>query len=205
MMLKGGRSPEGNRSKSEWKSRWLGSLPASRPRTSPPSGAAWDNEQDRRALLAAGVRRLRALQGVDRRAQARRLHRRLQRPHVGVLARDRADLRPRLRGRIPDRRRGLGPAQGAAGQRPSRARLAHRPVAHPRRIRHHHRQQDGGRSRPHRAALADVRPARRMAVPGRSRSPSTSCVIRCRPGTAATSWARRSARRSSPSTRTCAS
>ena len=37
MMLKGGRSPEGNRSKSEWKNPWLESLPASRHRTSRPS------------------------------------------------------------------------------------------------------------------------------------------------------------------------
>ena len=90
----------------------------------------------------------------------------LQRPRVGVLGRDDPDLRARLRGRVPARRRGLGPAPGAGGEGPSRARLAHRPVGHSRRVRPHHRQQDGGRPRPHRAAQPDVRLAEGMAVPG---------------------------------------
>ena len=113
MMLKGGRSPDGNRSKSEWKNPWLKYVAGVATSHIPAIGAAWDNKKNRRALLAAGVQRLRSFQRMDRQDQTGRLHRRLQRPHVGVLARDRADLRHRLRGRIPDRRRRLGPAQGS--------------------------------------------------------------------------------------------
>ena len=76
------------------------------------------------------------------------------------------DLRARLRGRIPARRRRLGPAAGAGGEGPSRARLAHRAVGHPRRVRPDALQQDGGRPRPHGAAQPDVRLAEGMAVPG---------------------------------------
>ena len=68
--------------------------------------------------------------------------------------------------RVPAGRRGLGPATGAQGRRPSGARLAHRPERDPGRLRPDHRQQDGGRPRPHRAAQPDVRPA---AEPGPAR------------------------------------
>ena len=43
---------------------------------------------------------------------------------------------------------------------------AHRAVGDPRRVRHHGGQQDGGRSRPHRADESVVRLAEGMAVPG---------------------------------------
>ena len=43
---------------------------------------------------------------------------------------------------------------------------AHRAVGDPGRFRPDHRQQDGRRPRPHRAAVADVRPAAGVAVPG---------------------------------------
>ena len=101
--------------------------------------------------------------------QAGRRHRRLQRPRLGVLGGDDPDLRARLRRGVSARRRGLGPAPGAGGQGPSRARLAHRAVGHSRRVRPHHRQQDGGRSRADRAAQPAVRQAEgRVAVPGHS-------------------------------------
>ena len=139
------------------------------------------------------------------RDQARCRDPRLQRPRLGVLARDHPDLRARLRRGIPAGRRGLGAAAGAGGEGPSRSRLAHRAIGHPRRVRHHHRQQDGGRSRPDRAAVADVRPARGMAVPGHSALRQRHPSIRRRPAIAATCSARRSARRSNPSRRICAS
>ena len=61
------------------------------------------------------------LEEVDRRAEARRRHPRLQRPRLGVRARDHPDLRARLRGGVSARRRGLGPAAGAVGEGPSRS------------------------------------------------------------------------------------
>ena len=98
---------------------------------------------------------------------------------------------------FPDRRRRLGAAAGAGGEGPSGSRLAHRAIDHPRRVRHHHRQQDGGRSRPHRAAVAAVRAARRHGRSGhpavRQRHPISAADRRI----AATCSARRSARRSS--------
>ena len=103
---------------------------------------------------------------MDGEDQAGRRDRDLQRPRVGLLGRDHPDLRARLRGGVPARRRGLGTASGAGGQGPPRACLAHRPVGHSRRVRPHHLQQDGGRSRPHRAAQPGVRLAEGMAVPG---------------------------------------
>ena len=100
---------------------------------------------------------------------------------------------------------GWGPRTVPPVKGPSRARLAYRAVGHPRRVRPHHRQQDGGRSRPHRAAHPDVRPAQGNGRARSFRSPSTWWSIRCRPEIAATCWARRSARRSNPIRRTCAS
>ena len=69
-------------------------------------------------------------------------------------------------------------------------------------FRSHHRQPHGRGPRPHRAAVADVRPA---AAPGRAasfRSRSTSCSTRRPPASAAISSARRSAAPSRASTRT---
>jgi protocatechuate 4,5-dioxygenase beta chain len=63
-------------------------------------------------------------------------------------------------------RRGLGPAPGAGGQGPSGTRRAYRAVGDPGRLRPDHREQDAGGPRPHRAAVADVRPTRRVALPG---------------------------------------
>ena len=77
--------------------------------------------------------------------------------------------------------------------------LAHRAVRHPRRVRSHHRQQDGGRPRPDRADEPAVRPAQgRLAVPGHPARGQRRACIRRRPGIAATCSARRSARRSNP-------
>ncbi len=121
---------------------------------------------DRGTVLEAGLFRLREIEGMDGEDQARRRHRGLQRPCLGVLGRDHSDLRARLRGRVSARRRRLGAAAGAGREGPSRACRAYRPVGHSRRVRPHHRQQDGGRSRPHRAAEPDVRLAQGVAVPG---------------------------------------
>ena len=106
------------------------------------------------------------------------------------------DLRDRLRGGVSARRRRLGPAPGAGGEGPSGARLAHRAVGDPRRVRPHHRQQDGRRPRPDRAAEPDVRLAEANGRARSSRSRSTWCSIRRRPAIAASCSARRSARRS---------
>ena len=126
-----------------------------------------DRQQaDRGAVLEARVLRLREVQAMDGGGEARRRHRGLQRSCLRVLGRADSDLCARLRRRIPARRRGLGAAAGAGGQGPSGARLPHRAVGHSRRVRPHHRQQDGGRPRPHRSAQPDVRLARSVAVPG---------------------------------------
>ena len=113
--------------------------------------------QDRGAVLEAGVLGLREIQ--EWMAETK--------PDVAIVVyNDHAsafsveidpDLRARLRRGISAGRRGLGPAAGAGGQGPSGARLAYRPVGHSRRVRPHHRQQDGGRSRPDRAAEPVVR------------------------------------------------
>ena len=117
--------------------------------------------------METGVLRLREIEGMDGEDQARCRHRGLQRPRLGVLGGDDPDLRARLCGGVSARRRGLGPAPGAGGQGPSRARRPHRAIRHPRRVRSHHRQQDGGRSRTDRADEPLVRAAEgRMAVPG---------------------------------------
>ena len=103
---------------------------------------------------------------MDGAGQARRRHSHLQRSRLGVLGRDGADLRARLRRGISAGRRRLGPASGAGGEGPSAIGRPHRPIGHPRRVRHHRGQQDGGRSRPHRADESFVRLAEGMAVPG---------------------------------------
>ena len=130
----------------------------------PAIGAALDLGKTRRALLAARLRRLREIEGMDREGEARRVHRRLQRSRDGLLGRHRADLRARLRGGIPARRRRLGPAPRAGGEGASRTCRAHRAIGHPGRFRPDGRQQDGSRPRPHRAAEPHVRPAEGMAV-----------------------------------------
>ena len=224
MMLRGGRSVEGNRSRSGKYAKPASSIvKADKPK---PKAAA--RERNAVARIIAGVTSShvpaigaaidnhrtdepywqRVFEGFERskewmaQDQAGRLHRRLQRPRLGVLGRDDPDLRARHRDRIPDRRRGLGPASGAGGEGPSRARLAHRAVGDPRRVRSHALQQDGGRPRPHRAAQPDVRLAEGMAVPGHSARGQRRACIRRRPATAASISARRSARRWSPIPRT---
>ena len=121
--------------------------------------------------MEAGVLGVREIAGVDARGQARRRHHRLQRPRLGVLGGNDPDLRARLRRGIPARRRRLGPAPGAGGRGPSGARLAHRAVGDPRRVRSHHLQQDGSRSRHDRADEPAVRQGRQgfaLALPGHS-------------------------------------
>ena len=81
---------------------------------------------------------------------------------------------------FPPADEGYGPRPVPVGARPPRPRLAPRGVADPRRVRHHPRQRDAGRPRPHRAAVGPVRPARGVAVPGRARCASTSCSTRRR-------------------------
>ena len=63
-------------------------------------------------------------------------------------------------------RRRLGAAARARRPGPPGARGAHRAVRHPAGLRPDLRLQDGRRSRADRAAVAPLRPARRMAVPG---------------------------------------
>src|SRR5437660_445858 len=59
-------------------------------------------------------------------------------------------------------------AGGRSGEGQPSASIAHHPVGDPRRVRPHHRQQDGGGSRTDRAAQSVVRLTERMAVPGDS-------------------------------------
>ena len=61
---------------------------------------------------------------------------------------------------------GWGPRPVPVVRGPSGARVAHRAVDDPRRVRHDDRQPDGRRPRPDGAALAHVRAARRLAVQG---------------------------------------
>ena len=100
------------------------------------------------------------------RPQARRDLPGLQRPRHVVQPGDDPDLRDRHRGRVPDRRRRLGPAAGAQGVRPCRAGRAHRAERDPGRLRPHAGQQDGRRPRPDGAAVAVVRSGECVAVPG---------------------------------------
>ncbi len=121
--------------------------------------------------MEAGVLGLREIARVDARNQARRRHHRLQRSRLGVLGGDDPDLRARLRRGISAGRRRLGTAAGAGGRGSSGACLAYRAVRHPRRIRPHHLQQDGRRSRHDRADEPVVRQGRQecaLAVPGGS-------------------------------------
>ena len=180
MMVAGGRSIEGNRYIER-----AGPADGAHLRIGLHVARAGDRRrarprQDRRAVLAAAVRRVRTVQGVDARAHARRRLPRLQRSRHRVQSRDDPDVRDRHRGVVRRRRRRLGAAPGARRRRSPGPRCAHRPVGHPAGLRPHARQQDGRRPRAHGAALAHVRPARRVAVPGDSRSPSTWCSIRRR-------------------------
>ena len=134
----------------------------------PAIGAAHRPRQDRGALLGARVLGLRGVEEVDRQGEAGRLHRRLQRPCLRVLRRADPDVRARLRGGVPARRRRLGPAPRAGRAGPPQARHPHRAVGDPRRVRSHHLQQDGGRPRPDGAAQPAVRQGRQVAVPDHS-------------------------------------
>ena len=78
--------------------------------------------QDRRAVLAAGLQGLRILQAVAEGSEAGRDLPRLQRSRQRLQPRYHPDLRDRHRGRVRAGRRGLGPAPGAQGDRPSEAR-----------------------------------------------------------------------------------
>ena len=94
------------------------------------------------------------------------MHHRLQRPCLGLLLQDHSHLRAGGCARVPARRRRVRPQTRAGGRRPRRARLASRRIAHPGRVRHHHRQRDAGRPRADGAAVGGVRPAGEVAVPG---------------------------------------
>ena len=103
---------------------------------------------------------------LDARAHARRGVPRLQRPRQRLQLGHHPDVRHRHGGPVPRRRRGMGTPAGPGRRRPPRARRAHRPERHPRRLRPDAREPARRRPRPDRPALADVRPARRVAVPG---------------------------------------
>ena len=103
---------------------------------------------------------------VDEGQQARRDLPGLQRPRHRVQPGHDPDLRHRHGRRVQAGRRRLGPAAGAQGDRPSGAGRAHRAVGDPAGLRPDHRQQDGRGPRPDRAAVADVRPAAGLALPG---------------------------------------
>ena len=156
----------------------------------PAIGVAIDLGQDRRAVLAPAVRRVRAGEGVVQRPHARRDHPRVQRPRHHVQPRHHPDVRHRDGGGLRRRRRRVGATPGARRGRSPRAGVAHRPLGHPTGLRPHDRQPAGGRSRADRPVVADVRSAVGMAVPGdpvpRQRRPLPDpvgpAVPRSRPG-----------------------
>ena len=163
----------------------------------PAIGAALDLGKRRHDVLGAGLRRLRLVQGVDRRGEARRRRPRLQRPRLGLLARDDPDVRHRLRRRVRHRRRGIRAASGAR-----------RSWAHPDLACHiaqslildefdmtivNKMDVDHGLTVPLSLMFGT---ARRVARARSCRSRSTSCSTRRRPASAASSSARRSVARS---------
>ena len=87
----------------------------------PAIGAAIDNERTEEPYWQRVFEGFEKSKEWMREGQARRRHHRLQRPRLGVLGRDDPDLRARLRGGIPARRRRLGPAAGAGGARAIRS------------------------------------------------------------------------------------
>ncbi len=131
----------------------------------PAIGATIDHGRTAEPYWAPMFAGLRVLEALDGGAHARRRDPRLQRPCVGVQPRHRAHVRDRLRRQFPAGRRGLGTAAGACRAGPSGARCARRAVRDPAGLRPDLRLQDGRRPRAHRAALAPLRPARRMAMP----------------------------------------
>ena len=118
--------------------------------------------------MGPALQGLRLQQAVDQGEHPRRRLPRLQRPCHSLQPGDDPDLRHRHRGAVPAGRRRLGPAAGAEGDRSSRPRLAHRAERDPGRLRPDHREQDGRRPRPDRAAVADVRPDAALALQGDS-------------------------------------
>ena len=151
MMLAGGRSVDGNRSKSKPErapSRAAGGKTSpSQTSAKPVIAKRRTGSQDRNvARIIAGVPARTCRRSARRSTTARprspigsacstaSSNRRngwretkpdvviagLQRPRLGLLGRDDPDLRARLRGGIPARRRRLGAAAGAGGQGPSR-------------------------------------------------------------------------------------
>ena len=148
------------------RSRWPASPHASTPRTCRRSARRSTSARPREPYWQPVFKGYEFVQAVAEGAQAGRHLPGLQRSRHRLQPRHDSDLRDRHRRRIRAGRRGLGPAPGAEGDRPSEARRAHRAVGDPGRLRPHHRQQDGRRPRPHGAAQPDVRPARGLAVPG---------------------------------------
>ena len=103
----------------------------------PAVGAAVDKGKHGRPVLDAVLRQAAAGAGewiADGRPG--RVHRRLQRPRQRVLVGADPDVRARPGRSLRDRRRGLRAASGPGGRRPSRAGVASRRVADPRRVRH---------------------------------------------------------------------
>ena len=131
----------------------------------PAIGAALDLGKSDEPVLAARVRRVRAVEGVASRTQARRGLPRLQRPCNGVQPRLRAHIRHRVRGRVQAGRRGLGRASGAGRPGTPAARDAHRTIGDPGRFRFDRREPHGRRPRADGPDVAHVRSADCLAVP----------------------------------------
>ncbi len=114
MMIGGGRSPEGNRyiGEKEIMARITASVYTSHV---PAIGAAMDLGKDQEPYWQKVFAGYEPLARVDQGQQARRRVPGLQRPRQRLQPGPHPDLRHRHRGRVPDRRRGLGPAAGAQG------------------------------------------------------------------------------------------
>ena len=145
MMLAGGRSVEGNRSKSGKRKAGQGGAKPAKAKAERPKASARSKSRQNVARIIAGVTSShvpaigaaidnkqteepywqRVFDGFEKskewmaKAKPDVVILRLQRSRLGVLGRDHPDLCARLRGGISARRRRLGPAAGAGGEGPS--------------------------------------------------------------------------------------
>ena len=130
----------------------------------PAIGAAIDLGKTARAVLAAGVRGLRVRRSTGSPSTSPTCDRLVYNDHASAFS---LEIIPTFAigcaAEFPLADEGWGPRPVPVGRGASGARLAHRAVAHPRRVRHDDRQRDARRPRSDRAAVAAVRPADRVA------------------------------------------
>ena len=167
MMLAGGRSPDGWRSIKGGQLTWPGSPPGSRTSHVPAIGAALDlgkTDEPYWQPVFAGYEWTKEWIAAG---DARRRHPGLQRPRLGLLAGDDPDLRASAAptsSSPPTRATGPRPVPVVEGHADLAWHIAQSLILDEFDLTH--RQQDGRRPRPDRAAVAGLRPAGRMAGQG---------------------------------------